>query len=136
VFVDFEQSCVSSAVQDLRQFSHLATTEAYLQAVTGVKPSERELYALHLEVCIASTVNGWLRDCFWFAGWLEKVETIIARAPAFTALCEELRLDHARNKAAMDVEDHFSGLDWVTYDGDGDDDGGGGHNYKEGGEFE
>mmetsp|Transcript_24933 Transcript_24933/g.45588 ORF Transcript_24933/g.45588 Transcript_24933/m.45588 type:complete len:393 (+) Transcript_24933:36-1214(+) len=122
VFVDFEQSCVSSAVQDLREFSHLATTEAYLRAATGAKPSERELYALHLEACIASTVSGWLRDCFWFAGGLEKVEMIIARAPAFTALCVELRLDHALNKAAMDLEDHFSGLDCVAYDSDGGDD--------------
>ena len=30
VFVDFEQCCVSSAVQDLREFNNLAMTEAYL----------------------------------------------------------------------------------------------------------
>ena len=73
VFVDFEQACVSSAVQDLREFTNLAMTEAYLQAVTGAKPSEEELYALHLEACIASVVDGWLRGCFWFGGGLEKV---------------------------------------------------------------
>lgn len=112
VFVDFEQCCVSSAVQDLREFAHLAQTEAYLQAVTGVKPSEEELYALHLEACIASAVSGWLRDWFWQGNWPpEKVEEYIARAPAFTALCAELRLDHARTKAALNSEDYFSGLD-------------------------
>jgi hypothetical protein len=112
VFIDFEQCCVSSAVQDLREFANLAMTEAYLQAVTGVKPSEEELYALHLEACIASVVSGWLRDWFWTGNWPpEKVEEFIARAPAFTALCAELRLDHARTKAALDSEDYFAGLD-------------------------
>ena len=112
VFIDFEQCCVSSAVQDLREFANLAMTEAYLQAVTGVKPSEEELYALHLEACIASVVSGWLRDWFWTGNWPpEKVEEFIARAPAFTALCAELRLDHPRTKAALDSEDYFSGLD-------------------------
>ena len=65
VLVDFERCCVSSAVQDLR-VCPCATTEAYLQAVTGHKPGEEELYALHLEACIASAVSGWLRDWFWF----------------------------------------------------------------------
>jgi len=111
VLIDFEQCCVSSAVQDLREFANLAQTEAYLQAVTGVKPSEEELYALNLEAFIASAVNGWLRDAFWCTGGPGKVEEMIKRAPAFTALCAELRLDHARAKAALNSQDCFVGLD-------------------------
>jgi hypothetical protein len=85
-------------------------TESYPEAIIGAKPTKEELYALHLEACIANKVVDMLHRCFWFVGGLKKVEEIIEEAPASTALCEELRKDPAHAKIALNSEDVFSGL--------------------------
>jgi len=103
VLCDFEQSVVSSAVQDLVHVTDKQLVAAYLEQMIGAEPSEAEVYQLLLEARIAEHVHFYvIRDLF-FDDKPGNIDELIEHSRLFCVFATKLRDDPAAAKKLLGV---------------------------------
>jgi hypothetical protein len=107
VLCDFEQSVVSSAVQDLVHVSEKSLVAAYLEAMTGDQQSEEEVYRLLLEARIAEHVHFFVIRALMFDGKPGDIDELIQHSRLFGMFATKLREDSECAKKLLD-----RGCDW------------------------
>jgi len=93
VLCDFEQTVVSSAVQDLIHVSNKPLVAAYLEAMTGVQPSEEEVYRLLLETKIAEHVHFFVIRALCFDAKPGNIDELTEHSRQFAVFATKLRRD-------------------------------------------
>ncbi|CAE8676160.1 unnamed protein product [Polarella glacialis] len=110
VLTDFEQSVVTSAVQDLVHVTHKPLMAAYLEAMTGDKPSEAEADRLLLEAKIAEHVHFFvIRSLFGYDDQPGNIDELIEHSRVFATFATKLREDAECAKKILDKGDS---VDW------------------------
>lgn len=105
VLCDFEQTIVSSAVQDLVCFCRKPVVAAYLEQMTGAEPSETEVYRLLLEARIAQHIHWYIiRDLFYGdRPGSPYMDELIEHSRLFGFFATKLRQDPECAKKLLDV---------------------------------
>ena len=96
VLCDFEQTVVSSAVQDLIHVSQTPLVAAYLEAMTGVQPSEEEVYRLVLEAKIAEHVHFFVIRALFYDDKPGNIDELIEHSRLFGVFAAKMREDHTK----------------------------------------
>lgn len=102
VLCDFEQTVVSSAVQDLVHVSVKPLVAAYLEAMTGDKPTEEEVHRLWLEACIAEHVHFFVIRALFFDEKPGNIDELIEHSRLFAMFATKLREDSEYAKRMLE----------------------------------
>ena len=107
VLCDFEQTVVSSAVQDLVHVPEKSLMAAYLEAMTGDQPSEKEVYSLWLEACIAEHVHFFVIRALTFDDKPGDIDELIEHSRLFAVFATKLREDSECAKKQLDARHNW-----------------------------